>query len=271
MTDAVSSEVSSKIESIDWANLSRSQRKKEWLRLCLSAVQRLERLLVELKTERRIEQEAIDTIGLQQSLPALPAKSQGGRRVDDPRMKRQNRRNRARRLAAGAVTMPKKSSGTAISRDVRKATADLPSVDSRNAEQQPRTFRIRRLKTSEAVERKHLATKNDGQPPLRIRRLSSSEVVEKTRLTSRLAAITERTQQHTKRQQLRSQRRMQLMCMRMEWNRQQQEKTAAGDDLWQQAQEPQDGRPKQDNVWPLAQWQKEQLANEVQAFVKGKR
>jgi hypothetical protein len=167
--------------------------------------------------------------------------------------------------------MPKPSPPTRISRNVRKVTADLPSVDSRSTEQERPAFRIRRLEVSEAVERKRLAKHDGGQPPLRIRRLSISEAVEEKRLTARLAAITERTQQHTKRQQLRSQRRMQLMCMRMQWNRQQQEKTAAGDELWQQAHKPQNGSsPQQGNVWQMAQWQKEQLANEVQAFVRGK-
>lgn len=274
MTDAVSSDLKPKIDGIDWAKLSRSQRKREWLRLCLSAVKRLERLLVELKTERMTEQGAlcsIDTIGSQQSPPSVPARGKAGSRVDDPRLKRQNRRNRARRLAANAVGMPKPSPPTRISRNVRKVTADLPSVDSRSTEQERPAFRIRRLEVSEAVERKRLAKHDGGQPPLRIRRLSISEAVEEKRLTARLAAITERTQQHTKRQQLRSQRRMQLMCMRMQWNRQQQEKTAAGDELWQQAHKPQNGSsPQQGNVWQMAQWQKEQLANEVQAFVRGK-
>lgn len=161
--------------------------------------------------------------------------------------------------------------GTATPKNVRKVTAGLPSVGPHSTEQERPAFRIRRLRISEAVERKHLATQDGGQPSLRIRRVSISEAVEKKRLAARLAAITERTQQHTKRQQLRSQRRMQLMCMRMAWNRQQQEKTAAGDDLWQQAQDSEEGRPQQNNVWDLAQWQKEQLADEVQAFVRGKR
>ena len=274
MTDAVSSYLKPRIESIDWAKLSRSQRKKEWLQLCLSAVKRLERLLVELKTERRTEPEAlysVGTTGLHQSLPSLPTKRKADNRVEDPRMKRQNRRNRARRLAASAVRLPKSLLRMATSREVRTVTSDLPPLDSCSTEQERPVIRIRRLRISEAAERKHLATQTGGQAPLRIRRLSISEAVEKKRLTARLAAISERTQQHIKRQQLRSQRRMQLMCMRMQWNRQQQEKSAAGNDLWQQAQELQDGDPQQDNVWPLAQWQKEQLANEVQAFVRGKR
>ena len=272
--DAVSSELRPRIESLDWAKLSRSQRKKEWLRLCLSAVKRLERLLVELKTELKAKQQALyslDTIGSQESLRSLPVKSKTDSHVDDSRTKRQNRRNRARRLAVSDVNLPRVSMGTTTPIEVRKVTADLLSVGSRSPEQERPALRIRRLKISEAVERKHLATQNGGQSPLRIRRLSSSEAVENKRLTARLAAITERTQQHKSRQQLRSQRRMQLMCIRMEWNRQQQEKTAAGDELWSQAQEPQHGRPQQDNVWQLAQWQKDQLANEVQAFVRGKR
>jgi hypothetical protein len=57
----------------------------------------------------------------------------------------------------------------------------------------------------------------------------------------------------------------------MEWNRQEAEKTAASDELWQQAQEPQHSDSQRGNAWPLAKWQKEQLADEVQAFVRGKR
>ena len=269
MTDAVSGELKPKIESINWAKLSRSQRKTEWLRLCLSAVKRLERLLVELKTARRTEQGAfysLDTTVPQQSLPSLSAKSKADSRVDDPKMERQNRRNRARRLAASAAKM-----GTAVSRKGRKITADLPSVNPHSPEQGRPAFRVRRLIISAAVEQEHLATRDSEQPVLRIRRLGINEAVEKKRLAERLAAITERTQQHTKRQQLRSKRRMQLMCMRMEWNRQQQEKTEAGDDLWQQAQESQHGNLQQDNAWPMAKWQREQLADEVQAFVRGKR
>jgi hypothetical protein len=266
---AVSSELKPKIESINWANLSRSQRKTEWLRLCLSAVRRLERLLVELKTERRTEQEAsysLDTIASQQSPSSLPASSKATSHVDDSRMERQNRRNRARRLAASASKM-----GTAVPRKGRKATADLPSVNPHSSEQGRPAFRIRRLRISEAVEQKHLVARDSEQPALRIRRLGINEAVDKKRREARLAAITERTQQHTKRQQLRSKRRMQLMCMRMEWNRQQQEKTEAGDDLWQQAQKPQHGSSQQGNAWPMAKWQREQLADEVQAFVRGKR
>jgi hypothetical protein len=161
----------------------------------------------------------------------------------------------------------------AISRTARKNTVDLPSVDAQSREQEQSTLRIRRLRISEAVQQKHVATRSSGQRPLRIRRLAINEAVEKRRLEERLAAITERTQEHTKRQQLRSQRRMHNLCTRMAWNRQQEEKTAAGDDLWQQAQETQHAGSQQGDVsaWPLAQWQREQLANEVQAFARGRR
>ena len=267
--DAVSGELKPKIESTDWVKLSRSQRKTEWLRLCLSAVKRLERLLVELKTERRTEHGpfySLETSVSQQSPSSLPAKSKADSRVGDLSMKRQNRRNRARRLAASAIKI-----GTAISSKGRKVNTDLPLVNPHSPEQGRPAFRIRRLRVSEAVDQKRLALRNSEQRPLRIRRLGMNEAVEKKRLEARLAAITERTQQHTKRQQLRSQRRMQIMCMRMEWNRQQQEKTEAGDDLWQQAQKPQHGSSQQGNAWPMAKWQREQLADEVQAFVRGKR
>jgi hypothetical protein len=271
ITDAVSSELKPKIENINWAKLSRSQRKTEWLRLCLSAVKRLERLLVELKTERRTEEEAlqfIDTTKRRQGQPPLPAISEIDGLAEIPTTKKQNRRNRARPLAANAVQRRKPS--TSKSTKVRKVTVDLPAADLQSQNQEQPALRIRRLRISEAVERQHLAARDSGQPPLRIRRLGINEAVEKKRLEARLAVITERTQQHTKRQQLRSKRRMQLMCMRMERNRQEAEKTAASDELWQQAQEPHHGGSQQGNAWPLARWQREQLADEVQAFVRGK-
>lgn len=213
----------------------------------------------------------IYTTRRRQGQPSPPAKTDADSRVKDLRMKRQNRRNRARRLAAIVAKTPKPLSRTVTSRKVRNVTVDLPSVDSQSRDQKQPALRIRRLRIGEAVERKHLAARESGQPPLRIRWLAINEAVEKKRLEARLAAITERTQQHTKRQELRSRRRMQLMCMRMEWNRQQGEKTVAGDELWQQAQESQYGNSQQGNAWPLARWQREQLANEIQAFVRGKR
>jgi len=276
VTDAVSSELQPRIESVSWAELSRSQRKTEWLRLCLSAVKRLERLLVELKSQRRMEEEGFHSIGAtghQQSSPSLSANSKNDSRSNDLSTKRQNRRNRARRLAASAVKTPKPSMDTGVSGKVRKVTVDLPLVDGYAREQERPMFRVRRLRMSGTTEHKNLAAQNI-QPPLRIRRLGINESVEKKRLAARLASITERTQQHMKRQQLRSQRRMQLLSMRMAWNRRVEEKAAAGDELWQQAQEKQHASPHQDDVqaWPrLSRWQGEQLADEVQAFIRGTR
>lgn len=277
MTDAVAGELKPKVESVDWAELSRSKRKTEWLRLCLSAVKRLERLLGELKAQRRTEEDAlivVDTTRMRRDQQFSSVKRNVDVRVDDHTAKKENRRNRARRLAASAVKRAKPSMGTAISRKVRKVIVDSRSANLQTREQEQPTLRIRRLRIREAVEQKHLATRNDEQAPLRIRRLGISEAVEKKRLEARLAATTERTQQHTKRQQLRSRRRMQRLCTRMAWDRHIQEKTAAGDELWQQAQQSQHDNPKQGNVWAwprLAQWQREQLTDEVQAFVSGSR
>ena len=239
MTDAVVGELKPGIESTEWAVLSRSQRKREWLRLCLIVVKRAERLLVELKSERRIEEEEAlgftNTTRLQRSLSPSP-----------PR--------------------------TSMSKKVRKIKVGPPSADSRIRRRKQLSFRVRRLRISAAVQQKHLAVRAIEQPIFRFRRLSIDDAVGKRRLATRLAAITERTQQHTERQRLRSQRRMKLLCTRMEWHRQYQEKTVAGDDLWGQAQEAQHSSPQQEDVWAwprLAQRQRDLLANEVQAFVRG--
>jgi hypothetical protein len=302
VTDAISSELKPSIASITWATLSRSQRKTEWLRLCLSAVKRLERRLVELKAQRRAEEESLHSIesaSFQKSRPSLPAKSKADSHAEDLRTKKRNGRNRARRLAASAGKMTKPSTaisstlrkehdhilgmhsakrryqrGTATPGNVRKVMVELPFVDSQVRRRGQPTVRIRRLRVSEAVEQKHVAARNSGRPAFRIRRLSVNEATETKHLETCLAAITERTQQHTKRQQLRSQRRMKLMCTRMEWHRQCQEKAVASDELWQEAQETQYSIPQQGDVWAwprLAQRQRELLVDEVEAFVRGGR
>jgi hypothetical protein len=300
MMDAIVNELKPSIGSITWAGLSRSQRKTEWLRLCLSVVKRVERLLVELKAQRRAEEEnlcVIDTAEVQTGPPSLAAQCNDGSHVNILRTMRRNGRNRARRLGASAPKMSKQSTatmsttikehdhvlttqpakrrfrqGTATSGEVRKVMVDLPSMGCQVRERDQPALRIRRLRISEAVEHKYLAARNRQQPALRIRRLDINEATQKKRLEARLAVITERTQQHTKRQQLRSQRRMKLMCTRMEWHRQTREKTVAGDELWQQAQETQHPGTQPDDVWAwprLAQREQERLANEVQAFIKG--
>jgi hypothetical protein len=76
---------------------------------------------------------------------------------------------------------------------------------------------------------------------------------------------------HIRAQRRRSQRRAHLLRIRMEWARKVDEKNAASADLWQFAQED-DGsrRPGRDlSAWPrLAQREREQLAQEVEDFVR---
>jgi hypothetical protein len=94
VTDAISSELKPSIASITWATLSRSQRKTEWLRLCLSAVKRLERRLVELKAQRRAEEESLHSIesaSFQKSRPSLPAKSKADSHAEDLRTKKRKK------------------------------------------------------------------------------------------------------------------------------------------------------------------------------------
>lgn len=284
--DVLSSQLKPDIGSVHWAELSRSQRKVQWLRLCSITVKQSERLVVELETQPKTEEKTphyVEAVGPQWDRSSLPVESRADSHVKVLASKRQNRRNRARRLSANATRTGKQSTeatsvsgehpartfethsanrrvreqqsrhrakltGTSIPGKIRKVTVNLPPVD----------FRVRHIK----------------QPSFRIRRLAISEAVEQKRLAARLAAITERTKQHTKRQELRSRRRMQTVCTRMEWQRRSQEKTTAGDELWQYTQEAQRSTTPQDDLWAwprLAQRQRDLLANEVQAFVRGSR
>lgn len=76
---------------------------------------------------------------------------------------------------------------------------------------------------------------------------------------------------HIRAQRRRSQRRAHLLSIRMEWARKMDEQTAASADLWQFSHED-DGsrRPGRDlSAWPrLAQRERNQLAQEVEEFVK---
>jgi len=79
----------------------------------------------------------------------------------------------------------------------------------------------------------------------------------------------ERTLRHIRVQRRRSQRRARLLEIRMQWARKRDDEIAASEDLWQFAHEDESSRrPDRDlSAWPrLAQRQREQLAEEVDAF-----
>jgi hypothetical protein len=288
-----------------WAELSKPKRKREWLRLCLLVVRRLERLLVELKRQRRAHEMLSHSSDTGESrLGHAPASTErktdsymdklkemrrdsknrlrrlsmcarlnhiappAGVKSDNPatdlKAKKRTRRNPARRLSMQATkpTAPP-SASIAVTRrgrytgDYRKFADERPL--SRPLYQHPLVRKI----TSQKVRRVL------GRPAFRLLLMRSSEVVDQEHVTK----STERTQQHTKRQELRSQRRMRLLSIRMAWYRQSQEKTSIGDDLWQRAQEEQHSAPRKDDLWAwprLAQRQRELLADEVEAFVRGR-
>jgi hypothetical protein len=76
---------------------------------------------------------------------------------------------------------------------------------------------------------------------------------------------------HVRAQRRRSERRMRLLEIRMQWARRQQENSAASEDLWQFAQEDESPRaPDRDlSAWPrLARRDREQLAQEVESFAR---
>lgn len=80
----------------------------------------------------------------------------------------------------------------------------------------------------------------------------------------------ERSQRHLDRQTIRSQRRLRFFEIRKQWQRKKSERKFAGDDLWQRAQD-QGGVERADlSAWPaLERRQREQLARDVEAFVRG--
>jgi hypothetical protein len=195
---------------------------------------------------------------------APPAGVKSDNPATDLKAKKRTRRNPARRLSMQATkpTAPP-SASIAVTRrgrytgDYRKFADERPL--SRPLYQHPLVRKI----TSQKVRRVL------GRPAFRLLLMRSSEVVDQEHVTK----STERTQQHTKRQELRSQRRMRLLSIRMAWYRQSQEKTSIGDDLWQRAQEEQHSAPRKDDLWAwprLAQRQRELLADEVEAFVRGR-
>jgi hypothetical protein len=259
--DAVFGELEPYLGRIPWAELSKPQRKREWLRLCLLVVRRLDRLLIELKGQRRAHQTLStisDTAGSR--LDHVPASTE--RKTDSYMDKRMNHIAAPVGFKSDNPTTPPSANIAAARR--RRYTGDHRKLA--NERSLPRPLHPQPLvrKTTSQEVRRVL-----GRPASRLLLMRSSEVADQ----EYFAKITERTQQHTKRQDLRSQRRMRLLSVRMAWHRQSQEKTSIGDDLWQRAQEEQDSAPRKDDLWAwprLAQRQRELLADEVEAFVRGR-
>lgn len=297
-------ELGSRMGCIPWAELSRTRRKTEWLQLCLVVVRRLDRLLVELKAQRRTQEAALHPSNTDKSRlnqTSAPPESKVVSHLDKLKEMRENGKNRTRRLAMHERWYRDSlSTGQKIDNDLR--TTEAKGQNRKNKARRLRTIskptvvspasgrasrqRLRpgdQTKLAESgtatskILRKvavnpaslSLLSRNTRQPTLRIRHVEVSKVAEQ----DRLARITERTQAHTARQKLRSQRRARLLCTRMARGRLSQEKNFIGDDLWQHAQKEQNSTPGKDDLWAwprLAQKQSELLANEVQAFVRGR-
>lgn len=289
---------------IPWAELSKARRKTEWLQLCLVVVRRLDRLLVELKAQRRTQEAALHPYNTDKShlnQTSAPAEPKVVSHLDKLKEMRVNGKNRARRLAMRERWYRDSlSTGQKIDNNLRTTEAKGQNrknktrrlrTSSKLAGASPASGRASRqrlrpgdqtklAKSGTAISKilrkvavnsasRGLLSRNTRQPTLRIRHLEVSRVAEQ----NRLARITERTQAHTARQKLRSQRRARLLCTKMARVRLSQEKNSIGNDLWQHAQEEQNSTPGNDDLWAwprLAQKQSELLADEVQAFVRGR-
>lgn len=277
MQIAVYEDLEYRIGQIHWVELSRTERKRAWIKQCLRVVKQLEAALSKLvdrqyargKDGRYLQPTKIYLDGAASSL--------GGKAVDQPAdlaAKRRIGRTRARRMSVHITQATKTSAAyvqtsggpcefasnvsgvppkqfiqhmaghVKISRRVRRVAFDSPSKQPRVREPQQATLRIRRMEVSKATE------------------------------LERLASITSRTEQHMKRQELRSQRRMHRLNTRKAWQRRQELNTNASDHLWELVQEVTSPRPVMEDLfaWPrLAQRQRERLADDVQAIVKGSR
>lgn len=293
--------------SIPWAELPKPRRKREWLRLCLLVVRRLDRLLVELKEQRRAHGplfHSSDTVGshldhvpasterkadsymdklremkrngrsrarrlsmrtrLDRIAPSVECK--GDNSVTDLEAKKRNKRNRARRLSMQATkTADSPSASMAAPRRRRYRGDHRKFTNKRPLSRPPHRQPLARKTTSQQV-RKILGA---GNRPFHLIFIRSNDDVGR----EHAAKVTERTQQHTKRQELRSLQRMRLFSMREAWQRRSEEKSSIGDDLWQHSQEDQHSASHKDDLWAwprLAQRQRDLLANEVEAFVRGR-
>ena len=192
--DVVTSQLKPNVGRVHWAELSRSQRKVQWLRLCLITVEQLERLVIELRTQSNIEEKTphfIEAIEPQRGRPSLPAERRADSHVKDLTSKRQNRRNRARRLSANATRMAKQSTETTSASGEHPAPAsDIHSANHRFREWRPRhrakltstgiSGKIRRVTVD--LPPLDFSVRNVKQPPFRIRRLVIGEAVEQKRL-----------------------------------------------------------------------------------------
>jgi hypothetical protein len=141
---------------------------------------------------------------------------------------------------------------------------------------------LRSTGTASVQRRGRISRKVCEVAPLRLRRVSAVSSPRIRRLsvathapgTNAYPTEADRRLRHIRSQRRRSQRRAQLLGIRMEWARRRDEKTAASDDLWQFATE--DDSPRKSDrdlsAWPrLDRREREQLAHEVESFAKTSR
>lgn len=224
--EAVMRQLTSRTCKIPWAELSRTQRKTQWVHCCSVFVKCLERLL------KRAEK-----------INALAAKEKAAIKLN--RLARKRRLGKARHWRARVCVAIPRALAEPVARKVRKFLIDTPA---------PKRPVLRTRSRSRLV---HYVAE-------------VSEAIEERRR----AIATERRQRHIDFQELRSQRRARLFRMRVIWLRHTEERTAASDDLWQHAQEEEEDNGAslaQDlGAWPrLEKRQRERLAEEVEAFVRG--
>jgi hypothetical protein len=239
-------------------------------------VKRLDRLLIELKDWHKTLSVNTYRAHLIHTSPPAQRKADGHadgmstkhinsrnrlRRLASPSTEKINRSNRAHRIAARVSQLPD------IIMDFISEEGCEPGDSPDLANHSGRSRRSQRPTVRPVVSRK----------VRKVRRVTSdsTSIDLHTRSIENDApeAAQERKKQHIKRQELRSRRRMQLFCARTEWLRHTQERAAAGDDLWQRVQDEEHAVARKDDLWAwprLAERQREHLADEVQAFVRGR-
>ncbi|KAM0720008.1 hypothetical protein Q7P37_004143 [Cladosporium fusiforme] len=243
---------------VDWACLSRTQRKITWVQLCFRFLPRLERAVEMAEKRKAIAGMAVNSASndLKHGLGKSSGRSKTAAARDLAARKRihKTRLNALTQSCAQTAKEPvHENPSTGVSR-MRRMSRKSPTPRQQFRYQRSSVKLVRQVESTRHAPEEAAAESHAAQ----------------TYLTP-----AERRQRHVDRQKLRSQRRARLFSSRMEWARRRGERDSAGADLWQQAQMDHslsDSRDHDFSAWPrLAKKQSDKLAQEVEAFVHGSR
>lgn len=242
------------VRKVNWACLSRTQRKSAWIQLCSHVIPGLARAVKKAEGQKA-KAEATATNESSEVDRAL-GKSLGRSQIAVARDLSARKRIYEARLNALL-----KSRGHAVKQPPRPLLSVKESRTRRTSDNSLTPRRLFQYRRSSIRLVRRVESNSD--------KLESAEVEPNAKKTYLTPA--ERRRRHVDRQTLRSQRRMRMFSARMAWIRRTQERESAGVDLWQHAQA--DASDSRDLwAWPrLAKRERERLAQDVEAFLRGSR